>query len=132
MMKEPKNLHPNSIACGLLLLDNTWSDEVTSDMSTFDKDTKGYSTLLFYVFLKGNIGYTKEAIIAAEQQLTKEKLALDNFDHDISKFTNHPRTYLCQIINTGSLVTNQHFILVFLYLKECAEDEFKLIIMQLY
>lgn len=114
------------------LLDNRWSNQVISDISAFEKESKGDGILQFYVFLHENIGYTKEAIILAEQQLTKEKLALENFDYDISKFTNHARTYLHQIINAGSPVTNRHFILVFSALKECTEDEFKLIIMQLY
>jgi hypothetical protein len=30
------------------------------------------------------MGQTKEAIIAAEQQLSKEKLALENFNFDIT------------------------------------------------
>jgi hypothetical protein len=114
------------------LLDNSWSDQVTSDMSAFEEETKGDGTLLFYIFLWEHLGYTKEAIIAAEQQLTKEKLALDNFDHGITKFSAHARTYIRQIINAGSPVTNQHFIIIFSALKESAEDEFKLIIMQLY
>jgi hypothetical protein len=114
------------------LLDNSWSDSVTSDMSAFEEETKGDGILLFYVFLREYMGYTKEAIIVAEQQLTKEKLALENFDYDITKFTLHARTYLCRIMNAGSPITNQHFILIFSALKEAHEDEFKLIIMQLY
>ncbi len=74
------------------LLDNSWSDQVTSDMSAFEEETKGDGILLLYIFLQEHLGYTKEAIIAAEQQLTKEKLALDNFDHDITKFLAHART----------------------------------------
>ncbi len=64
----------------------------------------------------------------AEQQLTKEKLALENFQHDIHKFTAHTRLYICQIMNVGSPVKNQHFILVFSALRESLEDEFKLTI----
>jgi hypothetical protein len=114
------------------LLDNSWSDQVTSDMSAFEEETMGDGILLFYVFLREHVGYTKEAIIAAEQQLTKEKLALDNFQHDIGKFTAHVRLHIRQIMNAGSPVTNQHFILVFSALKESTEDEFKLTIMRLY
>jgi DUF438 domain-containing protein len=83
---------------------------------------------LFYVFLHKHVGYTKEAITAAEQKLTKEKLALENFQHDIHKFTAHTRLYICQIMNVGSPVQNQHFILVFSALRESLEDEFKLTI----
>jgi hypothetical protein len=36
--------------------------------------TKGDGILQFYVFLQENFGNTKELIIAAEQQLSKEKL----------------------------------------------------------
>jgi len=61
------------------LSDNSWSDQVTSDMSAFEEETVGDGILLFYVFLRENVGYMKEAIIATEQQLTKEKLALENF-----------------------------------------------------
>jgi hypothetical protein len=114
------------------LLENSWADNVMSDMSAFDEETKGDGILLFYVFLREYMGYSKEAIIAAEQQLTKEKLSLEHFDHDISKFTAYARTYLRRIINAGSPITNQHFILIFSALKESLEDEFKLIIMQLY
>jgi hypothetical protein len=56
------------------LLDNSYSDSVTSDIGAFDEETKGDGVLLFYVFLRENI-------------------------------------------------------LVFSALKECPEDEFKLIIM---
>ncbi len=58
------------------LLDNSWSSNVSADMSAFEEETKGDGILLFYVFLQENVSYTKEAIIAAEQQLTKEKLSL--------------------------------------------------------
>jgi hypothetical protein len=95
-------------------------------MSAFEEETKGDGILLFYIFLREHVGYTKEVIIAAEQQLTKEKLALENFDHDISRFTTHARTYLCQIMNVGSPITNQHFIIIFSALKEASEEEFKL------
>jgi len=114
------------------LLDNSWSDQVTSDMSAFDEETKGNGILMFYIFLREHVGYTKEAIIAAKQQLTKEKLALENFDHDIIKYTMHARTYLRQITNAGSPIMNQHFILIFSALKEASEEEFKLTIMKLY
>jgi hypothetical protein len=95
------------------LLDDSWTPQVTSDMSAFEEETKGDGILLFYIFLREHVGYTKEAIIAAEQQLMKEKLALENFDHDISRFMMHARTYLRQIMNAGSPIMNQHFILIF-------------------
>ncbi len=114
------------------LLENSWSDQVTSDMSTFEEETLGDGILLFYVFLREHVGYTKEAKIAAEQQLMKEKLALENFQFDINKFTLHARLYLHQIMNAGSPITNQHFILIFSALKETFEDEFKLTMMRLY
>jgi hypothetical protein len=101
-------------------------------MNAFEEETKGDGILLFYIFLREYVGYTKEAVIAAEQQLTKEKLALENFNHDITKFTSHVHTHIRKIMNASSPVTNQHFILVFSALKESEEDEFKLIIMQLY
>jgi hypothetical protein len=78
------------------------------------------------------MGQTKEAIIAAEQQLSKEKLSLENFNHDIQKFTTHVRTYIRQIMSAGIQPTNQHFILIFSALKEVEQDEFKLIIMKMY
>jgi len=101
-------------------------------MNAFEEETKGDGILLFHIFLREYVGYTKEAVIAAEQQLTKEKLALENFNHDITKFTSHVRTHIRKIMNAGSPVTNQHFILMLSDLKESKEDEFKLIIMQLY
>jgi hypothetical protein len=88
--------------------------------------------LQFYVFLCENIGHTKEAIIAAEQQLSKDKLALENFNHDINKLTMHVRTYIWQIMSAGLQPTNQHYILIFSALKEVDQDEFKLTIMKLY
>jgi hypothetical protein len=78
------------------------------------------------------MGQTKEAIIAAEQQLSKDKLALENFNFDILKFTTHVRTYIRQIMSAGNQPTNQHYILIFSALKEVEQDEFKLIIMKLY
>jgi hypothetical protein len=101
-------------------------------MNAFDEETQGDGVLLFYVFLRENVGFTNEAIIAAEQQLTKEKLALTNFQFDIFKFTTHVRTYVRQIIGAGQQPTKQHFILVFSALKDVEEEEFKLIIMKLY
>jgi hypothetical protein len=38
-----------------------------------------------------NVGFSKEAIIATEKLITKEKLSLDNFNYDIHKFTAHVR-----------------------------------------
>jgi hypothetical protein len=78
------------------------------------------------------MGQTKEAIIAAEQQLSKEILALENFNFDIQKFTTHVRAYIQQIMSAGNQPTNQHFILIFTALKEVEQDEFKLIIMKLH
>ncbi len=114
------------------LLDNSWSSNVSAKMSAFKEETKGDGILLFYLFLCENIGYTKEAIIAAEQQLSKEKLALENFNFDIGQFTKHARTYHWKIMNAGTLITNQHCILVFLALKEAEDEEFRSIIMRLY
>jgi hypothetical protein len=114
------------------LLDNSWSDSVTTEMNAFEEETKGDGILQWYVFLRENMGQTKEAIIAAEQQLTKEKLALENFNFDIQKFTTHVRTYIRQIMSAGLQPTNQHFILIFSALKEVEQDEFKLTIMKLY
>lgn len=114
------------------LLDNSWSDSVIAEMNAFEEDTKGDGIPQFYVCLRKNIGHTKEAIIAAEQQLSKDKLALENFNHDINKFTTHVRTYIRQIMSTGLQPTNQHFILIFSSLKEVEQDEFKLTIMKLY
>jgi hypothetical protein len=65
------------------LLDNSWSDTVTAEMNAFEEDTKGDGILQWYIFLRENMGQTKEAIIAAEQQLSKEKLAMVNFSFDI-------------------------------------------------
>ncbi len=114
------------------LLWNSWTSNVASEMNAFDEETQGDGVLLFYVFLRENVGFTNEAIIAAEQQLTKEKLALTNFQFDIFKFTTHVRTYVRQIIGAGQQPTKQHFILVFSALKDVEEEEFKLIIMKLY
>ena len=114
------------------LLDNSWSDTVTAEMNAFEEETKGDGILQWYIFLRENMGQTKEAIIAAEQQLSKDKLALENFNFDIQKFTTHVRTYIRQIMSAGHQPTNQHFILIFSALKEAEQDEFKLIIMKLY
>jgi hypothetical protein len=48
-------------------------------------------------------------------------LALENFQYNISKFTNHVRTYIHQISGAGMQPTKQHFILVFSTLKEAEE-----------
>jgi hypothetical protein len=114
------------------LLDNSWSDSVTTEMNAFEEETKGDGILQWYVFLGENMGQTKEAIIAVEQQLTKEKFALDNFNFNIQKFTTHVRTYIRQIMSAGLQPTSQHFILIFSALKEVEQDEFKLTIMKLY
>jgi len=53
------------------LLDNSWSSNISAEMSAFEEETKGDAILLFYVFLRENAGYTKEEIIAVEQQLSK-------------------------------------------------------------
>lgn len=53
------------------LLDNSWSSNISAEMSAFEEETKGDGILLFYVFLHENAGYTKEEIIAVEQQLSK-------------------------------------------------------------
>jgi len=114
------------------MLRNSWTSTVASEMNAFEEETQGDGILLFYIFLRENIGFTNEAIIAAEAQLTKEKLALENFQFDIFKFTTHVRTYIHQIMGAGQQPTKQHFILVFSALKAVEEDEFKLIIMKLY
>jgi hypothetical protein len=114
------------------MLRNSWTSSVASEMNAFDEETQGDGVLLFYIFLRENVGFTNEAIIAAEQHLTKEMLALENFQYDIYKFTTHVRTYIRQILGAGQQPTKQHFILVFSALKEVDEEEFKLIIMQLY
>jgi hypothetical protein len=114
------------------MLRNSWTSTVASEMNAFEEETQGNGVLLFYIFLCENIGFMNEAIIAAEAQLTKEKLALENFQFDIFKFTTHVRTYIRQIMGAGQQPTKQHFILVFSTLKAVEEDEFKLIIMNLY
>jgi hypothetical protein len=58
------------------LLDNSWSSNVLAEISAYEEETKGNRILLFHVFLCENVRYTKEAIIAAEQQLSEEKLQL--------------------------------------------------------
>jgi hypothetical protein len=114
------------------MLRNSWTSNVASEMNAFDEETQGDGVLLFYVFLRENVGFTNEAIIAAEQHLTKERLALENFQFDIFKFTTYVRTYIRQIMGAGQQPTKQHFILVFSALKEAEEAEFNLIIMKLY
>jgi len=69
------------------LLDNSWSETVSSKMSAYDEETKGDGILTFYIFLREYVSFSKKALILAEQQLTKEKLALDNL---IMIFTNSP------------------------------------------
>jgi hypothetical protein len=114
------------------MLHNSWTSTVASEMNAFEEETQGDGILLFYIFLRENIGFTNEAIIAAKAQLTKEKLALENFQFDIFKFTTHVCTYIRQIMGAGQQPTKQPFILVFSALKAVEEDEFKLIIMKLY
>jgi hypothetical protein len=114
------------------LLRNSWTPTVIADMSAFEEEIQDDGVILFYVFLREHIGFTNEAIIAAEAQLTKEKLALENFQFNILKFTTHVRTYIRQIMGAGQQPTKQHFIFVFSALKEVEEEEFKLIIMKLY
>jgi hypothetical protein len=101
-------------------------------MSAFDEETQNDGVLLFYIFLRENVGLMNEAILAAEQHLTKERLALENFQFDIFKFTTHVHAYIGQIIGAGQQPSKQHFILVFSALKEAEEAEFNLIIMKLY
>ena len=81
--------------------------------------------------MREHIGYTKEAIITAEQKLTREKLALTNFGMDIHHWTMHTCTYFRKILAAGFQITDQHFILVFMTLKEAPKEEFKSIIMKL-
>ncbi len=114
------------------MLRNSWTSTVASEMNAFDEETQGDGVLLFYVFLRENVGFTNEAIIAAEQHLTKGRFALENFQFDIFKFTTHVRTYIRQIIGAGQQPTKQHFIQVFSALKEAEEAEFNLIIVKLY
>jgi hypothetical protein len=114
------------------MLDNSWSESITAKMNAFEEESKGDGILQWYIFLRENMGQTKEAIIAAEQQLSKEILALENFNFDIQKFTTHVRAYIQQIMSAGNQPTNQHFILIFTALKKVEQDEFKLIIMKLH
>ncbi len=100
------------------LLDNSWSANVSANMSSFEEETEGNGILLFYVFLHENVRYTKEAIIAAEQQLSKEKLSLENFYHNIGQFTKHAYIYLRKNMNAVAPINNQHYILNFSALKE--------------
>jgi hypothetical protein len=94
------------------MLRNSWTSTVASEMNAFEEETQGDGILLFYIFLRKIIGFTNEAIIAAEAQLTREKLALENFQFDIFKFTTHVRAYIRQIMGAGQQPTKQHFILV--------------------
>lgn len=48
------------------LLDDSWSANVTTEMSAFEEETKRDGILLFYVFLRENVGYTREAIITSQ------------------------------------------------------------------
>jgi hypothetical protein len=114
------------------LLRNSWISSVAYDMASFDEETQGDGVLLIYVFLREHVGFSNEALIVTEQNLTKDKLALENFHYDISKFTAHVRTYIRQIIGAGLQPTKQHFILVYSALKDTNEAEFNLIIIQLY
>jgi hypothetical protein len=114
------------------LLYASWSPTIVSEITAFDEETLGDGILLFYPFMRENIGFTNEALIAAEQQLTKDKLALENFHFDIFKVTAHVHTNIRQNTGAGLEPTKQHFILVFSALKEIEEEEFKLIIMKLY
>jgi hypothetical protein len=114
------------------LLRNSWTAHVASEMASFEEETQGDGVLLCSVFLRETVGFTNEALIVVEQHLTKEKLALENFQYDITKFTAHVRSYIHQIIGAGLQPTKQHFILIFLALKEAEEAEFNLIIIQLY
>jgi DUF438 domain-containing protein len=98
------------------LLRNSWTSTVAYDMASFDEETQGDGV---------------EGLTVAKQNLTKDKLALENFHYDISKFTAHVRTYIHQIIGAGLQPTKQHFILVYSALKDTDEAEFNLIIIQL-
>jgi hypothetical protein len=100
------------------LLWNSWTSSVAYDMASFDEETQGDGVLLFYVFLREHVGFSNEALIVAEQNLTKDKLALENFHYDITKFAAHVCTYIRQIIGAGLQPTKQHFILVYSALKE--------------
>jgi hypothetical protein len=48
------------------LLRNSWTANVATEMASFDEETQGDGVLLFYVFLRENVSFTNEAIIAAE------------------------------------------------------------------
>jgi hypothetical protein len=87
------------------LLCNSWTSNVVTYMSAFEEEIQDDGVLLFYVFLREHIGFTNEAIIAAEAQLTKEKLALENFQFNILKFTTHVRAYIRQIMGAGQQPT---------------------------
>jgi len=93
------------------MLRNSWTSTVASEMNAFEEETQGDGILLFYIFRRKIIGFTNEAIIAAEAQLTREKLALENFQFDIFKFTSHVRAYIRQFMGAGQQPTNLHFIL---------------------
>ncbi len=70
-------------------------------MNTFKEKTQGDGILLFYIFLWEKNGFMNEAIIAVEQHVTKEWLAMENFQFDIFKGTIHVHTYIRQIIGAG-------------------------------
>jgi hypothetical protein len=45
------------------LLYASWLPTVVSEMTAFDEETLGDGILLFYVFMRENIGFTNEALI---------------------------------------------------------------------
>jgi hypothetical protein len=49
--------------------------ESSVQISAFEEETKGDGILQFYIFLLENV------------RCTKEKLTVENFDHDITQFT---------------------------------------------
>lgn len=99
------------------LLDKSWYDQVIGDTNALKKKLYVTDFFNFYVCPREYVWYSKEVVIAAEQQYTNEKLTLENFDCDIQKFIAHARLYIWQILNTGSPITNQHCILTFSSLK---------------
>jgi hypothetical protein len=54
------------------LLRNSWTANVASEMASFDEETQGDGVLLFYVFLRENVGFTNEATIVTEQHLERK------------------------------------------------------------
>jgi hypothetical protein len=77
------------------LLWNSWTTNVIADMNAFEEETQDNGVILYCIFLCKHIGFTNEVIIASKAQLTKEKLALKNFQFNILKFTTHVRAYIC-------------------------------------